>query len=347
MTSKTTGAARSPAWPPVLRGPAGAIRPTFMTWAAGLRSTGARRGLQIALGLIWLLDAALQYQPFMFTHGFVNQIVEAAADGNPAVVLTPATWAGHVISHDVAAWNAVFATIQLVIAMGLLWRPTVRVALAGSIAWSLAVWWLSEGAGDVLTGAASPLTGAPGAVILYALIAVLVWPSRSDAPGNDGAGGVAAASPLGRRWSVAAWVVLWGSFTYLILQPAIRAARNLSSTIAGQAAGEPGWLAALDRGAAAATGSHGLAISIVLAAAFILIAAGILLPATTRPALALALAILAGLAIWVVGENFGGILTGTGTDPNSGPLLILLAVCYWPLQPGARLVHRARTRHAQ
>ena len=35
--------------------------------------------------------------------------------------------------------------------------------------------------------------------------------------------------------------------------------------------------------------------------------------------------------IWVVGEAFGTILTGGGTDPNSGPLLALLALAYWPL----------------
>ena len=27
---------------------------------------------------------------------------------------------------------------------------------------------------------------------------------------------------------------------------------------------------------------------------------------------------------------FGGILTGSGTDPNTGPLLMLLAAAYWP-----------------
>ena len=168
-------------------------------------------------------------------------------------------------------------------------------------------------------------------LILYALIAVLVWPSRSGGSGA-GVGGVAAASPLGRRWSAAAWVVLWGSFAYLILQPAVRAPRALSGTLAGEAAGEPGWLAALDRDVATAAGSHGLAVSVVLAAVFILIAAGLLFPATARPALALA--IIAGLAFWVVGQDFGYILTGTGTDPNSGLLLILLAAAYWPLQAG-------------
>ena len=124
----------------------------ILRYTAGLESGHVRRGLQIALGLVWLLDAALQYQPYMFSRGFVTQVLESAADGNPAVVLTPAMWADRLISHDVAAWNAAFATIQLAIAVGLLWRPTVRAALAGSIAWSLAVWWLSEGMGDVLTG---------------------------------------------------------------------------------------------------------------------------------------------------------------------------------------------------
>ena len=282
---------------------------------------------QIALALVWLLDAALQYQPFMFTHRFVTQILEAAAGGNPAVVLTPAMWAARLIGHDVAAWNAAFATIQLAIAVGMLWRPTVRIALAASIAWSLGVWWLAEGMGEVLTGTANPVTGAPGAVILYALAAVLVWPQRGSDPRS---GGIAAASPLGDLWSRATWLVLWGSFAYLILQPAVRAPRALAGTIAGNTAGEPGWLAALDRGTAAAVGSHGLAVSIVLAVIFAVVAVGILFAPAARTALILATVV--GLAIWVIGENFGGILTGQGTDPNSGLLLILLIAAYWPIR---------------
>jgi len=266
-------------------------------------------------------------------------VLEPANMGNPAVIASPALWASHLITHNVPAWNTAFALIQLAIAVGLLWRPTVKAALAVSILWSLSVWWVAEGLGGVLTGTASRATGAPGAVILYALIAILVWPRRSGGPGDGGTGGVAAASPLGRRWSTAAWLVLWGSFAYLILQPAVRAPHGLRDTLAGQAAGEPGWLAALDRSAAAAAGSHGLAIAIVLAAAFILIAAGILFPATARPALASA--IIVSLAFWVAGQNFGDILTGTGTDPNSGLPLILLAA-YWPLLPKVSPTTRRR-----
>ncbi|MDR0342709.1 MAG: hypothetical protein LBI49_06230 [Nocardiopsaceae bacterium] len=71
-----------------------------------------------------------------------------------------------------------------------------------------------------------------------------------------------------------------------------------------------------------------MAVSAGLAAAFVLIATGILVPAATRPALVLAEVF--GLACWVAGQDFGGILTGTATDPGTGPVLILLAAAYWP-----------------
>ena len=46
-------------------------------------------------------------------------------------------------------------------------------------------------------------------------------------------------------------------------------------------------------------------------------------------------ALVIGGVIWVLGENFGGIFTGSGTDPNSGPLLMLIAAAYWPARAGS------------
>jgi hypothetical protein len=34
--------------------------------------------------------------------------------------------------------------------------------------------------------------------------------------------------------------------------------------------------------------------------------------------------------LWVFGQAFGEIMTGGATDPNSAPLLALLALAYWP-----------------
>ena len=156
-----------------------------LAWAADRESTGLRRGLQIALGVVWLADGALQLQPFMFGRGFVNQILIPAYMGSPAGVTGPAMAFTRLVLHAPAAWNAAFAVTQLLIGAALLWRRTARAALAASIAWALAVWWFGEGLGGVLSGSASPLTGAPEAVILYALLAVLAWP----APGGPRAAG--------------------------------------------------------------------------------------------------------------------------------------------------------------
>jgi hypothetical protein len=300
----------------------------LLAWAAGPCSTGLRRGIQIALGAAWLADGALQLQPIMFARGFVTQILMPATMGSPAGVTGPALAFSRLVLHDPAGWDAAFATIQLLLGAGLLWRRSVRAALAASIGWALAVWWFGEALGGVLSGTASPLTGAPGAVLLYALVAVLAWPGRALRP-------VAAGSPLGRHGAALAWLLLWASSAYLLLQPANRTPLSLHNTLAGLATGEPGWLAGVDRAVAGTVGSHGPAIAIGLAVACLAIAAGVLWPATTRPALLLS--VVLALVIWVFGENFGGLLTGRATDPNTGPLLIQLAAAYWPLRRARRV----------
>jgi hypothetical protein len=285
--------------------------------------SGWRRRLQLVLAGIWLLDGVLQYQSFMFTKPFAQMLGSTAA-GNPAVIADPITWSARLIDSHVMGMNAVFATIQLLIGLGIAWRPTVRIALGASIVWALAVWWLGEGLGMILTGGASPLNGAPGAVIIYALLAVLLWPVARDRPAPFVAG-----RAIGGHAARALWLVLWGSLAYFALTPTSRAPQAASGMISGMASGQPGWLAWIDNHAASALSHDGLAVSIVLAIAFIVVAVGVYLPAPAIRA-ALVLALVLAAAIWLA-EGLGGMLTGSGTDPNSGPLLALLAVAYWPV----------------
>src|SRR5262249_53192569 len=147
--------------------------PVQLSYLAGSALARRRRALQVTLGMIWLLDAALQFQPYMFTKGFVRDVILATAPGNPAIVARPITSAANLVLGHIVLANAAFATIQLLLAIGLFWRPTVRLALAASIAWSAAVWWFGEGLGGVLAGSLDPFDGAPGAVVLYVLLAVL------------------------------------------------------------------------------------------------------------------------------------------------------------------------------
>jgi hypothetical protein len=288
-----------------------------------------RRVLQLALAAIWLLDAVLQYQSFMYTRAFA-QMIAGTASGNPPVIARPITWNATLAEHHLVLINTIFATIQLAIGLGIAFRPTVRYALALSVAWSLGVWWFGEGLGGVLSGAASPLNGAPGAVIIYALLAVLLWPADRDTPAP-----FTAARAVGAHVARGLWLVLWLSLAYFALTPANRAPQAVSGMISGMESGNPGWLAALDRGAASLVSGQGLAVSVALAAGLILIAAGVYLPSpAARGTLVLAVAV--ALVIWVFGEAFGAIMTGGGTDPNSGPPLALLALSYWPLKAAER-----------
>jgi hypothetical protein len=171
----------------------------------GVAALDVRRRLQLLLAGLWLLDGVLQLQSAMFTRQFPAMLAESAA-GQPGAVAGPVTWAARLITEHPAPANAAFAALQIALGLGLAWRPAVRPALAGSVIWGLAVWWLGEGLGGLLTGTASPVDGAPGAALLYAVTAVLLWPPRTEGstpPGPQATPGQPAPS-VGKRLTPAA-----------------------------------------------------------------------------------------------------------------------------------------------
>jgi hypothetical protein len=309
--------------------PAAGARADVTAWSFPDR----RRALQLSLAALWLLDGVLQLQPFMFTPAFGGQFLAAAAHRNPAPVAASIGWVAQQVAHHPGLANTLFAFCQIGIGLGIAWRRSLRAALAASVCWALAVWWFGEGLGGLLTGTASPLTGAPGAALLYALLAVLLWPAPEDVAAT---GSAVVRRPIGTAPAAALWVALWGSLAFLSLSPANRAADGLSRRVADAAAMAPGWVGRLDRSVAGVLAGHGLEAAVVLAVLFSLVAlAALVPPAIARPLLVLTMG--AALAIWIVGQSFGGVMMGQGTDPNSGPLLVLLAAAYWP----ARRVRRA------
>jgi len=161
-------------------------------------ASDSRRTIQSVLGLIWLLDGALQFQAFMYSKtGFPVMLGGLAMSGQPHWLSSSLGWGSRLAAGDLSFWNTVFALTQIAIGLGLLYRPTVKLALAGSFVWAFIVWWFGEAFGMLFMNMANPLTGAPGAVLLYALIGAIVWPSARP-------GGL-----LGARGARIAWAVLW------------------------------------------------------------------------------------------------------------------------------------------
>jgi hypothetical protein len=301
--------------------------PRARAWLVSTRwqAPDIHRRLLLTLSFVWLVDGVLQFQAYMFSPAFAQMLAGTAA-GNPHVVAAPITWAVGIIGHHPTVTNGLFASIQLLIGVGIAWRPTTKPALAASVVWSLSVWWFGEGLGGVLNDTANPVTGAPGAVILYALLAVLLWPVDSSRPpaaadGDERPTPFLATRAVGVGPARVLWLLLWASFAYFAIEPAAnRASDGLSEVVTGMAQGQPTWLASLDRHVGGALAGNGLAVSIVLAVAFGAVGCAPWLPARrSRPLLGLA-ALLAAL-VWVVGEAFGGVFTAQATDLNTGPLL--------------------------
>ena len=295
--------------------------------------------LQLALASVWLLDGVLQLQPFFFTSGTdgFSGMLTGIATGNPSFVAHSITWDASIIAHHPVVTNSAFAFIQIGLGFGIAWRPTRRLALAASIVWSMGVWWFGEGLGGVLTGDGTPLGGGPGAVLFYALLAVLLWPAPESNPDRP----FVAAGRVGMRAAKTTWAVVWLGMGCLALIGSGRSPQGIHDLIADLSAGEPSWLATLDRHAESVVAHQGLTVALAFAALCVGVAVSVFLPLrVTR--IGIALAVVMATVIWVVGQNFGMIFSGGGTDPNSGPLLILFALAYWPAVP--RPVGRAEVR---
>ena len=167
---------------------------------------------------------------------------------------------------------------------------------------------------------ASPLTGAPGAVLLYGLIGLIAWP-------NGRPGGL-----LGVAGHAIAWAILWVLMAWLWLVAPSSSANAITDAINAAPSGMS-WLSTRSElGRQRRQGQRADRSR------------------SSWPALSLAIGIAvavnwhakdvpdagdrASLVYWVVGQGFGGIFQGGATDPNAGPLFVLLAcVLYTLLEP--------------
>ena len=287
-------------------------------------ASDSRRSIQTVLGLIWLLDGALQFQAFMYGKGFIQFLTNLTV-GQPTWVSSTVTWGANTLHSQQTLFNTAFALVQIVIGVGLLYRPTVKPALAASFGWALFVWWFGEAFGMMFmattpmggTPMASPLTGAPGAVLLYALVGAMVWPNGRPA------------GLFGVRGARALWAGIWLVMAWLWLVEA-GGANGVTNAINAAPSGMS-WLSTVQDWYANAAKGDGVAVAVVLAA--VSAAIGVSVAANWRPKLFLKLAIGLNLLYWILGQGFGGIFQGGATDPNAGPLFVLFAYAIASMLP--------------
>ena len=277
----------------------------------------SRRAVRGCVGALWLLDAALQGQPHLFTRDWLSSDLAQSVMGQPPEINHSIYSVINLLLPAAAAWNAVFVLIQAALGLALTLGRFERAAIVASIGWALGVWWVGEGFGGLPTGFALLAAGSPGAVLFYPLLGLLAWPSSRPAD-----------SSIAWRAGASAWVVVWAGQAVLHLPWKFSVGEVLSANVEEHSLGEPRYLLAISHHTEAVIATHPVAVTIFLAVVEVAVGVGVLFRSTRRSALAAAIGL--SLVYWVAFQYFGALFAGDATDPGSAPLLIIFALALWP-----------------
>lgn len=309
----------------------------------------SRKTLQRVLGVLWLIDGLLQLQPQMFTMNMVNGVMKPMLQGQPGLIEPGLQFIINQTTLHLIEVNLIIAIVQILLGLGFLflsdrWLPELVIA---SLIWAFIVWFGGEGMSMLLTGTSSILSGAPGAVLLYPLLGLAVWPrkrSRSslpDAVARNGDDGLLSRRVL--RWVLAGF---WLFAALLQLQPNWWQSGQISQTI-GAMVGQGGLNSILVDPVLThisnATADIEIPLNSVLIVIFLALAVGLIVARERQLRPFLVASIFMSVLFWYISQAFGMILTGMATDFNSGLLVVVIALAVWPQ---VRLKESARIRYA-
>ncbi|HEU5377572.1 MAG TPA: hypothetical protein VFV38_19285 [Ktedonobacteraceae bacterium] len=300
--------------------------------------------LRRILGVLWLIDAIFQVQPQMFTSNMIDNVLLPTLSSQPGPVAASLHMIVLTISSHLLFFNLLIAIVQAEIGLFLLAGFWVRGTVILSIVWSLIVWYGGEGMNMLLTGQASILTGAPGAVLLYPLLGLLIYPRKAAGAKSDTDNGASSLLPQKHFYKVLAG--FWIFAGLLQLQPYWWQPGQISQSI-GDMVAMGGFDSVLVdpvlHPISVLAVNLEIPLNIILILLFLGLGIGLLMNRShwLRPLLITSL--LLSFLIWWIAQGFGAIFTGMATDFNSGLLLMLMTLVSWPrLAPQ----HAAQTQPA-
>jgi len=290
-------------------------------WARFEAGPPGRTLLQVGIGALWVIDGLLQAQSSM-PRQFVPMVIEPALTGQPGWIVHLGRFAVNLWSLHTVSTDAFTVFVQVAIGLALILGGDGIVAKLGlgvSIVWGLSVWVFGEAMGGIFGRPATWLSGAPGAVLVYVVAAVvlLAIPARRW---RDESVGRAAGSAVGGLLVATAclqalpWEGFWRAGT-------------LSAVFANAASNsQPSLLSAPITGVADLARAHPDAVNAI----FVLVPAVLGIWLLTRRRERSALVATAGwlFVTWWLGMDFG-VVGGVGTDPNIAvPVGIFVAVAW-------------------
>jgi hypothetical protein len=306
----------------------------------------SRKTLQRIIGVLWLIDGLLQLQPQMFTMNMVNGIMKPMLQGQPGIFEPSLQFIVNQTTLHLTTVNLVIAIVQILLGLSFLFLSGnwVKWLVLASIVWAFIVWYSGEGMNMLLTGTASILTGAPGAVLLYPLLGLAVYPRKQSTTSTSATRKASDDGLLSRhllRYIIAGF---WCFAALLQLQPYWWQDVQISQTI-GAMVGQGGLNAVLVDSLliqiSNATANIEVPLNIALIAVFLAIGIGLAVVKDEQMRPFLIASIIVSFLFWYFSQAFGMILTGMATDFNSGLLVVVIGLACWPN------AHALRVQRAQ
>ncbi len=267
-----------------------------------------------ALGVLWIIAGLLEFQPHLFTAQFITAVVDPTKIAQPDFILAPINFFSGLFLLHTAIFNLAIALGQLGIGIMILVKKTQKVGLGFSVIWGLFVWYIGEGMGGIFSQHASLLTGFPGAAIIYVVIALATWPTKS-----------AGLSKLFDGSVVYTWLLVWAGGALLNLETSPVSSHALGHILKSSANNLPGLLGSPITHLGSFVMAQGNWLFWSLIGVEALIGFAIFLPSwLKKPLLYMSLCLL--IVFWIAGQNMGGLFSGTATDLNCAPALFLLGL---------------------
>lgn len=263
----------------------------------------------------------------MFSHNFIHNLAQNTMQNTAGI---PSFYTSSIQSsvifflHHQFVLNISFSILQISIGLALLSQRAIRFALAISIPWALVVWIFAQAFGYMIFPQASMAFGAPGSAILYAIMALLLWPHLS----ND-YDSVASSSLLGIRGGVFLWSFIWDGTAILELEKSNWAPNGLSAQIRYQSSVSGiHWLNIYGHYLAQWLSGYGTIAAFIMLLTQLVVGQAVLNASSRK--IGLLIGIFLSILYWIFFQDFGLIFSGTSPDINSGPLFILFALALWP-----------------
>ena len=314
-------------------GPGWAKRVSGAARSAGAAEAPGRRLLRVGFGLLWIFDGILQAQPKM-AGGLASQVIQPTAAASPAWVQHLVNWGGTAWSFHPIQAGAASVWIQVGIGAWLIVAargPWSRLAGAASVGWGLIVWVFGESFGGIFAPGLSWLTGAPGAVLIYAVAGALI--ALPEGAWRGPRLGRLLLAGLGLFFLGMALLQAWPGrgFWQGTVDGKPGSLSGMVQSMSGTS--QPHFLSALLSRFGSFAASNGFAVNLVVVIALAAMGTAFLTGRARLVRYAVWFGILFCLADWVLVQDLG-FLGGLGTDPNSMiPMALLFSAGYLALLP--------------